>query len=91
MEDANEQVNRNELNIEALADQVYGLDILTSTTGQLSAASSELSSVASSKQLENFENFNNMMVCTYFCLIIHSSDNSINRIGILRMLSTPCT
>merc|ERR1711970_407904 len=62
LEDANEQVNRNELNIEALADQVYGLDILTSTTGQLSAASSELSTVASRKQLENFENFNNMMI-----------------------------
>ena len=55
-------MNRNQLNIESLADQVYGLDILTATTGQLAAASSGLTDVASRKQIENFEVFNNMMV-----------------------------
>ena len=50
------------MNIESLADQVYGLDILTATTGQLAAASSGLTDVASRKQIENFEVFNNMMV-----------------------------
>lgn len=50
------------MNIESLADQVYGLDILTATTGQLAAASSGLTDMASRKQMENFEMFNNMMV-----------------------------
>ena len=62
MLETSENVKRNHMNIESLADQVYGLDILTATTGQLAAASSSLTDVASRKQIENFEVFNNMMV-----------------------------
>lgn len=62
LEDVTDTARRNQFNIESLGDQVYGLDILTSTTGHLTAASAELTQSSSKEQLENYQEFNNMML-----------------------------